>query len=178
MDISSKPTKLSFEHQVSSSRNLGWTKKSSSIDTDERNREWKSLVTFIYTEETHIDRNQVELFELNERVLEKARSKERKNKKVKLGLHALKQWLLQVKSLFILMKTVIFICRGRNAGIANAETYRDKQGHTRTNRDRQGKTRTCRDRQVHSLALTGIIGKWQCEVWSWPICVFFKAVEL
>ena len=30
-------------------------------------------------------------------------------------------------STIILMKTVIFIYRGRNAGIANVEVYRDKQ---------------------------------------------------
>ena len=50
-------------------------------------------------------------------------------------------------TMFILMKTVIFICRGRNAGIANIETYRDRQGQTGTNRDKQGQTRTDKDRQ-------------------------------
>ena len=97
---------------------------------------------------------------MNERVLEKARSKVKKNKKVKLGLLALKQWLLQVKSLIILMKTVIFICRGRNAGLADVETYRDQQdkkeqtgthrdrkGETKRGRNRQGQTGTYRDRQ-------------------------------
>ena len=47
----------------------------------------------------------------------------------------------------ILVKTVIFICRGGHKGIANVETYRDIQGHTRTERDRQGQTGTDRDRQ-------------------------------
>ena len=49
--------------------------------------------------------------------------------------------------MFTLMKTVIFICRGRPAGIANVETYRERQGQTRTNRNRQGHTRTSRDKQ-------------------------------
>ena len=40
-------------------------------------------------------------------------------------------------TMFILMKTVIFICRGRNEGIANVETYRDRQEQTKINRDRQ-----------------------------------------
>ena len=39
-------------------------------------------------------------------------------------------------TLFIL-KAVIFICRGRNDGIANVKTYRDRQGQTGTYRDRQ-----------------------------------------
>ena len=50
-------------------------------------------------------------------------------------------------TMFILMKTVIFICMGRYEGIANLETYRDRQGQTRTDRDRQGRTGKDRDRQ-------------------------------
>ena len=50
-------------------------------------------------------------------------------------------------TMVILMKTVLFICRGRYAGIANIETYRDRQGQTGTNRDKQGQTRTDKDRQ-------------------------------
>ena len=34
-------------------------------------------------------------------------------------------------TLFIPMKTVIFNSRGRHEGIANVETYRDRQGPTR-----------------------------------------------
>ena len=49
-------------------------------------------------------------------------------------------------TMFILMKIVIFICRGRHEGIANVETYKDRQGQTRTDRDRQGQTRTSRDK--------------------------------
>ena len=44
-----------------------------------------------------------------------------------------------------LMRTVIFICRGRQEGIANVETYRDRQGQTRTDRDGQGQTGIDRD---------------------------------
>ena len=48
--------------------------------------------------------------------------------------------------MFILMKTVIFICRGRHEGIANVETYRDRQGQTGTDRDRQGHASSSRDK--------------------------------
>ena len=41
-------------------------------------------------------------------------------------------------TMFILIKTVIFICRGRHEGIENVETYRDRQRQTRTDRDNQG----------------------------------------
>ena len=50
-------------------------------------------------------------------------------------------------TMFILMKTVIIVCRGRNAGIENVETYRDRQGQTGTDKDKQGHTGTDRDRQ-------------------------------
>ena len=62
-----------------------------------------------------------------------------------------------IETMFILMKNVKFICRGRHEGRANVETYRDIQGQTRTDRDRQrqtrtirhkhGQTGTCRDKQ-------------------------------
>ena len=51
---------------------------------------------------------------------------------------------------FILMKTVIVICMGRHEGIANVETYRDRQGQKRTDSDRQGRTRTSRDKHRQS----------------------------
>ena len=74
---------------------------------------------------------------------------------------------------------MIFVYRGGNAGIANGETYRDRQGQTGTSRDRKGQTETDRDRQGQArtdrnmqgqkgtvpacpcltLALTGIIRK-------------------
>ena len=53
-------------------------------------------------------------------------------------------------TMFILMKAVIFICRGRHEGIANLETYRERQGQTRTDRDRQGQTRTSRDKHAQT----------------------------
>ena len=43
--------------------------------------------------------------------------------------------------------TVIFICRGRNAGIPNVETDRDIKVQTRTDRDSQGQTGTDKDKQ-------------------------------
>ena len=43
-------------------------------------------------------------------------------------------------TMFIVMKTVVFICRGRHEGIANVETYRDRQGKTRADKDIQGQT--------------------------------------
>ena len=49
--------------------------------------------------------------------------------------------------MFILMKTVIFICMGRYEGITNVETDRDRQGQTGTDRGRLGMTGTDRDRQ-------------------------------
>ena len=45
------------------------------------------------------------------------------------------------------MKTVIFICRGRHEGIANVETYRDRQGQTGTDKDTQRQTGTDKDKQ-------------------------------
>ena len=50
-------------------------------------------------------------------------------------------------TMFILMKNVIFICRGRHEGIANVDTYRDRQGQTATYRDRQGQAGTSMNRQ-------------------------------
>ena len=44
------------------------------------------------------------------------------------------------------MKTVIFIFRGRK-GIADVETYRDRQDNTLTDRDIQGELGTDRDKQ-------------------------------
>ena len=38
-------------------------------------------------------------------------------------------------TMFILMKTVMFICRGGHEGIANLEAYRDIQGQTGIDRD-------------------------------------------
>ena len=46
----------------------------------------------------------------------------------------------------ILMKNVIFICRGRHEGIANVETYRDGQGQTGTDNEKQSQAWTDRDK--------------------------------
>ena len=46
-----------------------------------------------------------------------------------------------------MMKTVLFICRGRHEGIANVETYMDRQEQTRTDRDRQGQPGTDQEGQ-------------------------------
>ena len=50
-------------------------------------------------------------------------------------------------TMFILMKTIIFISRGRYEGIANVESYRDIQGQTGTDRDGQGQTGTDKDKE-------------------------------
>ena len=49
--------------------------------------------------------------------------------------------------MFVLMKTVKFICMGRHEGIANIEIYRDKQGQKGSGRDGQRQAGTGRDRQ-------------------------------
>ena len=70
-------------------------------------------------------------FGLYERVLKKVRSKVKKNKEVKIRLEFIGTVAFTSKvnvTMLILMKTVIFNCMGRNADIANVETYMDKQG--------------------------------------------------
>ena len=49
-------------------------------------------------------------------------------------------------TILILMNTVIIICRGGNPGIANVETYKDRQGKL-GDRDKQGQAGTSRDRK-------------------------------
>ena len=57
-------------------------------------------------------------------------------------------------TMFILMKTLLFICRGRHEGKENVETYRnrqrqtdkERQGHTGTDKDKQGQAWTDRDK--------------------------------
>ena len=48
--------------------------------------------------------------------------------------------------MFIPMKNVIFIFRGRHEGIANVETYKEGQGQTWTDKDKQGQAWTDRDK--------------------------------
>ena len=69
-------------------------------------------------------------------------------------------------TVFILMKTVIFICRGRHEGKANVETYRDRQGQTGTDRDIQGQTRT--NRVKHGR--TGTSRDKQGQQGNVPVC--------
>ena len=65
----------------------------------------------------------IELFGLNERVIEEARIKVKKKLKTKFACIRTVALARKVNStIFILMKTVIFICRGRHEGIANVKT--------------------------------------------------------
>ena len=70
---------------------------------------------------------------MNKIGIEEARSKVKK--KLEIGFACIGTVAFASKvPMCILMKTVIFICRGRNAGKANIETYRDIQGQTGTDR--------------------------------------------
>ena len=92
----------------------------------------------------------IKLFKLNERGIEEARSKVKKKEEVKKRFACIGTVDLASKvnvTVFILMKTVIFICRGRSAGIANVGTDRDRKRQTGTDRDKQGHTGTYKDRQ-------------------------------
>ena len=90
-----------------------------------------------------------ELFGLNERGIEETRSKEKKQKEVKklVCIHWNSGFCKINVTKFVLMSTMIFICRGGISCITNVETYRDRQGQKRTDRDRHGQTRKSRDRQ-------------------------------
>ena len=72
----------------------------------------------------------------------------------------------------ILLKTVIFICRGRYEGIAHVETCRDRQGHkrtdeeTRTSRDKQGQAWTDRDK----YGKAGTKREYPCLSLLVPVC--------
>ena len=48
-------------------------------------------------------------------------------------------------TMLILIKTIMFICRGRHEGVANLETYRDRQGQTGTDKEKQGQAGANRD---------------------------------
>ena len=90
----------------------------------------------------------IKLFGLNERAIEEARWKVKKEIETRFACIETVPFARKVNvTMLILMKTVIFICRGRHEGIASVETYRDRQGQTRTDRDIQGQTGTDRDRQ-------------------------------
>ena len=53
----------------------------------------------------------------------------------------------KLKTKFACIASFACICRGRHAGIASVEKYRDRQGQTGTDRDRQGQTGTDKDKQ-------------------------------
>ena len=55
------------------------------------------------------------------------------------------------------------VCRGRHEGIANVETYRERQGHTGPDRDRQGQTRISRNKH-------GQTGTSRGRKWNVPAC--------
>ena len=81
-------------------------------------------------------------------VIEEVRSKLKKKEEFKIWCACIGTVAFASKvnvTLFILMKTVIIICRGRNTRITNVETDRDTQGQTRTDKVRQGQTRTDKD---------------------------------
>ena len=83
-------------------------------------------------------------------LLRKPDQKQRRKKRLKIRFACIGTVTFASKvnvTMFILMKTVIFIYKGRNVCIANVETYRDRQGQTGKDRDRQGQTRIDRDRK-------------------------------
>ena len=82
-------------------------------------------------------------------LLRKRKQDKKKRKRLKTRLARIGTVLFASKvnvTMFILMKTIIFICRVRHEGIANVETDRDRQENTRTDKDIQGQTRTSRDK--------------------------------
>ena len=86
---------------------------------------------------------------MDERVIEEARSKVKNTEEIKHEFACIETVAFASKvnvTMFIPMKTVLIICRRKNAGIANVETYRDKQGLIRTHKDRRGQTGTERDK--------------------------------
>ena len=81
-------------------------------------------------------------------------------------------------TIFILMKTVIFICRGRHEDIENVKIYRERQGQTRTDRDILGQIRTSRDKHGQ----TGTSRDKQGQKGNVPVCpclsLFVPALSL
>ena len=87
---------------------------------------------------------------MNERVIEEAISKVKKTDKITHKVSYIGTGDFASKVIvteFILMKTVLIIFREENAGMANIESYKDRQEQTGTAKERQGRTRTSRDRQ-------------------------------
>ena len=86
--------------------------------------------------------------QLKERVIMEARWKVKKKLKARFACIGTVAFARKVNvTMFILMKTVIFICRVRHEGIANEETYRDIWGQTGTDKDSQGQKGTDMDKQ-------------------------------
>ena len=103
-------------------------------------------VSTIYTEKTKLERNQVEpfvifitkveLFGWHKRVVEEARGKVKKKLKIMFACIGTVAFASKVYIImFILMKTVIFICRGRKSRYSKC---RDIQVQTGTYKDSQG----------------------------------------
>ena len=81
----------------------------------------------------------IELFGLNERAIKEARWKVKKELETRFACIETVPFAREIHvTKFILMKTVIFIGRGRHEGIASVDTYRDIQGQTGTDKDKQG----------------------------------------
>ena len=123
------------------------------------------LLHWFTLKKTKLERNQVkhfvifitriELFGWHERVIEEAIGKVKKKFKTRfacIGTGAF-AWKVNVIT-FILMKTVIFICRGRECRYSKCRdiqgqpgTYKDSQGQTRTSKNKQGQAATSSDKQ-------------------------------
>ena len=112
------------------------------------NLQYKKKLEWNQIEPSVIFITKIELFGLNERVIEEARWKVKKKLITRFACIGTVPFARKVHvTLFIVMKTVIFIYRGRHEGITNVETHRDRQGQIGTYRDRQGQARTSMDRQ-------------------------------
>ena len=90
---------------------------------------------------------------MDERVVGKTRSKVKKKQEIQIMFAGFGKVAFTSKvnlTMIILMKTMVFICRGRNAGIANVEgqTGSDRQGQTKTDRDIEGVKGKDRQRQT------------------------------
>ena len=112
------------------------------------------LMCYIYK---YANKNQELLHKhrLNERVIEEARWNIKRKLKTRFACIGTVQWLLKGNSYW--WRLLYSSACWPHEGIANIETYRDRQGQTRkdrgrqrqagTSRDRQGWTGSCRDKQ-------------------------------
>ena len=93
-------------------------------------------------------------------VIEEAQSKLKKKEEVKIGFAFIGTLAFASTvnvTMFILMKTVIIICRGIYTGITNVETYREKQVQKRTDNDTKGLKKT--DKELSSLMKIAMVSK-------------------